>query len=1037
MLKHLLAFALGRRALVLAALAVFLVAGALACLRLDLDAYPGPAAPILEIVAQSPGQSAEEIERFVTIPIEVAVASTPGLRSVRSTSLYGLALVRAQFGAATDQAAALQQTISKLSGIGLPAGVQPTVAPANPTGEIYRYQLVGPPDMSALALKTLETWVVERRLKTVPGVRDVTGWGGPSKEYHVDVDLDRLAAYNLTLPQVLTAMGNANLNVGGRTLDVGEQSVTIRGIGLIDTIDDVRNIIITEAGGVPVTVRDVATVEIGAAPRVGIAGRDAQDDIVLGVVLIQPTEKTMTVVKRVEAEVARINTGGVLPRGVTLVPVYDRADLVQATLGTVLRNLAGGIVLIVAVLWLLLGSWRSAAIVAATIPCALLGAALVLALRGKPLDLLSIAPLDLGILVAGPALMVEAIVRRLQRADHAPAAETAPALRLRQILRAAAEIDRTIVVAVAITIAAFVPLLALPDPAGRIFDPMAQDYASALVGALIATVTVTPVLASILLPAHGTAPQGAVMRRLDRAYQQLLTMALHQRSRVLAGAGALGLVALATVPLLGSAPLPAPEEGNLWIRASLPTTISLDSGRKTVARIRAVLASFPEVATVVSQHGRPDDGSDAAGFSNAEFFVPLKPGAAKDKLIAAMRARLADAFLGVEFSVSQYIEDNVAEATSGVKGANAVKLFGSDLTTLEAAGSAIKSALAPVPGIADLGVVALLGQPSLLVKINRTESARYGLAPADVNAVVQTALAGATATSIYEGERRFPLVARLLPQYRDSVEAIRHIQIAVPNRNGPATYVPLSSIADIALGSGAAVIFRENNERYIPIRFGVRDRDVGGTVAAAQRAVATVALPPGYHVEWSGAFQQDTSWRLAAIVAASLIVIALPLYAWFNSAIKCLLALTPIAFAACGGVIALAVTGTPLGVAAAIGFVSLFGASAIGGMLLVTRYGELHQGGMDWFEAIRTAAETRLRPILLTALSACVGLLPAALSSGIGAQIARPLAIVTVGGMLLAPLLTLLVLPALASLLLPDAHDLERGAAAPDAAPAE
>ena len=1069
MLKSVLEFALTRRVMVLATLGIFLAGGIAAFLRLNIEAYPNPAPPILEIVAQNPGQSAEEIERFITIPIEIGIASTPGLRYVRSVSLYGLSFVRAQFTYDTDYYFAYQQTTNKLNALTLPAGVQPSISPSSLTGEIYRYQLVGPPGYSLMDLKTLETWVLERRLKTVPGVRDVTGWGGPNKEYHVDVDLERLAAYGLTLPQVLTAMGNSNINVGGRELQVGEQSVNIRGIGLINSVDDIKNTIITQANGVPIYVRDIANVEVGYTPRLGIAGRDHQDDVVLAIVLMQRDDKTLDVVKNVEAEIARINAGGILPDGVKIVPYYDRGELVHVTVGTVLHNLTYGVILIFLIQWIFLGNLRSAIIVAATIPCALLSAVFVLVMRGDSANLLSVGSLDLGIIVDGSVIMVENIFRRLQRDDHTPMEPQGTAShrkswapltgdiwseKTRQIFRAASEVDKSILFSVAITIAAFIPLFTMQGIEGQIFGPMAKTYAYALIGALVAAFTVTPVLASVILPRVVEEKETLVVRLLDHVYHRLLAKALRHRLTVLAGVAALVIITGSIVPFLGTEFLPKLEEGNLWIRASLPKTISIDAGRKVVTRIREVLLSYPEVVTVVSQHGRPDDGTDAAGFFNAEFFAPLKPfdqwprGVTKDKLVADMQARFDDEFIGVEFNFSQYIQDNVEEATSGVKGENSVKLFGRDLTFLEQKGNEIKDQMAKVRGVQDLGLFSVLGQPNLLVKIDRTASARYGFAPADVNAVVQTALAGQTATMIYEGERQFPLVARLLPQYRDSVEAIRNIQIANQNTGGPTTYVPLSAVADISMQSGASYIYRENNERYIPIKFSVRDRDLGGTVAEAQKLVArNVKLPAGYHLEWSGEFGalQEAKARLAIIVPLSVLLIMLLLYSLFNSVVKSLLALTTIPFAACGGLLALYVSGLNFSISSAIGFVSLFGVSVMDGILMLTYYTQLHQGGMPQLEAIQQAAETRMRQILMTAMSACIGLLPAAMSTGIGAQVQRPLATVVVGGMLLAPILTLFAVPVLGTFFLPDEQSMTRvkrrvpppAQAPPEGAPAE
>jgi cobalt-zinc-cadmium resistance protein CzcA len=764
---------------------------------------------------------------------------------------------------------------------------------------------------------------------------------------------------------------------------------------------------------------------------------------------MQRDEKTLDVVKRVEAEVDRINAGGILPSGVKLVPYYDRAELVHVTVGTVLHNLIYGVVLIFLIQWLFLGNLRSAIIVAATIPCALFSAVFVLVMRGDSANLLSVGSLDLGIIVDGSVIMVENIFRRLQRDDHTPVDQAPPPARqnwapvtgdiwtekTRQIFRAATEVDKSILFSVAITVAAFIPLFTMQGIEGQIFGPMAKTYAYALLGALIAAFTVTPVLASVLLPARVKEKETFVVRFLDHLYKRLLAQALRHRAMVLVGAAALGLLTAAIVPLLGTEFLPKLEEGNLWIRASLPKTISIESGRKVVSRIRDVLRSYPEIVTVVSQHGRPDDGTDPAGFFNAEFFAPLKPfdqwpsGVTKEKLVAEIQARFEDEFIGVEFNFSQYIQDNVEEATSGVKGENSVKLFGRDLTFLETKGNEIKSQMETVKGIQDLGLFSLLGQPSLLVKINRTESARYGFAPGDVNAVVQTALAGSTATNIYEGERQFPLVARLLPQYRDSIEAIRNIQIANQNGGSPTTYVPLSSVANISLESGASYIYRENNERYIPIKFSVRERDLGSTVAEVQDKVkAKVKLPPGYHIEWSGEFGalQEAKARLAIIVPLSVLLIMLLLYSLFNSVVKSLLALTTIPFAACGGLLALYLTGTNFSISSAIGFVSLFGVSVMDGILMLTYYTQLHQAGMPRLDALQNSAETRMRQVLMTAMSACIGLLPAAMSTGIGSQVQRPLATVVVGGLLLAPILTLFVVPVQGTFILPDEQFLKR-----------
>ncbi|MBV8169345.1 MAG: efflux RND transporter permease subunit [Alphaproteobacteria bacterium] len=1065
MLKAILAFALGRRVMVLALLLVFMGAGVAAYNSLNIEAYPNPAPPILEIVSQSPGQSAEEIERFITIPIEVAIASTPGLQYVRSISLYGLSFVRVQFTYATDYYFAYQQTLNKLNTLQLPNNVQPSISPASLTGEIFRYQLVGPPGFDLIELKTLQEWVVTRRLKTVPGVVSVVSWGGPNKEYHVDVDLNKLAAYNLTLQQVLTAVGNSNINVGGRTLSLGQQSANVRGVGLIDKVDDINNIVLQQSGGIPVLVKDVATVEVGYTPRLGIAGRDEQSDVVLAIVLMQRNEKTLEVVQRVEQEVDRINAGGILPPGVKIVPYYDRADLVGVTVHTVMHNLLFGIGLIFLIQWLFLGDLRCAIIVATTIPCALFFAAIILVVRGDSANLLSIGAIDLGIIVDGTVIMVENIFRRLQQAErraHAerdgvetppatalPAGDPSWSAKLRKVFAGAVEVDKPILFSIAITIAAFIPLFTMQGVEGQIFGPMARTYAYALCGALIATFTVTPVVSSLLLPDTVSEKETFAVRRLHHLYVWLQRRALDFRAVTLLAAGAVLSLVIVVGAHLGTEFLPKLEEGNLWIRASLPPTISLEGGAPIVKRIRQVLKEFPEIVTVVSQHGRPDDGTDPTGFFNAEFFAPLKPreqwrpGLTKEKLVEDMQKRFAQEFVGIEFNFSQYIQDNIQEAVSGVKGENSIKLFGKSLETLEDTAKKIQDVMETVPGVEDLGIFRELGQPNLVISVDRAQSARYGLAPGDVNAIVQAAIGGQEVTDVYEGERKFPLVVRLQPEFRSTVEQIRNIQVAAPI-NGQTAYIPLSDLTDIRLRSGASYIYRENNERYIPLKFSVRDRDLGSTVAEAQGKVAKqVKLPETYHLDWSGEFGalEAAQKRLAYIVPLSLFLIMIMLYSLFNSLRYSLLAVSGIPFAVCGGILALTVSGLNFSISAAVGFISLFGVSVMDGILLISSFAALYEAGMDRDAAIRQAAQARMRQMLMTALSASIGLLPAAISTGIGSQVQQPLATVIVGGMLVEPIMTLLIVPALVSVVMPRrAPALARSAAADTAehpAPAE
>lgn len=1032
MLKNVIAFSLARRTLVLIALGLFLGAGVVAFRRLNIEAYPDPSPPMMEILTQSEGQSAEEIERYITIPVEVAVAGMPGLQSVRSISLYGLSSIKVQFAYDTDYYFDQQQVLNRLNTLTLPNNAQPFLSPESAVGEIYRYQLVGPPGFSLMELKTLQDWVLERRFRTIPGVIDVVGWGGLTKEYHVDVDLHKLLAYHVTLPQVLTALNNSNLNVGARTLNIGEQAANVRGLGLIHSVDDINNIVLLQSGGTPVLLRDVAQAEVGSAPRLGIAGRDHEDDIVEGIILMRRGEKTSEVLTRIEAEVDKINTSQVLPAGVTLQPFYNRRDLIQVTTHTVLHNVIFGILLVFSIQYLFLGDLRSAIIVSVTIPVALFFSVIIMVLRGHSANLLSVGAIDFGIIVDSTVIMVENIFRHLREGGQVSAsAQTGEKEtpfhspftgKLQTILLSASEVDTAIFFSAAIIVAAFIPLFTMQGVEGQIFAPMAQTYGYALLGALLATFTISPALSAVLLPDHVVEKETLIVRKCKDVYGVLLGYALASRSVILGVALVLLGGTVAAVSRLGTEFLPKLEEGNLWIRASLPPTISLEAGDSSANTIRTLLGQVPEVTTVVSQHGRPDDGTDPTGFFNIEFFAPLKPkdhwrpGLTKEQLIDQLQHQFAQHFVGIGFNFSQTIQDNVEEAVSGVKGENSVKVFGPDLQSLSDIAQAMKSQLASVAGVQDVGIFEELGQPNVTINIDRARCARYGLAAGDVNAVIRAAIGGQAATDIYEGERHFPLVLRLSPEYRQSVDAIKAILLATPD----GAQVPLNDLATIALQAGASYIYREDNSRYIPIKFSVRGRDLGGTVAEAQVKIAqNVSLPQGYHVEWSGEFGelQEAEARLRYIVPLSVLLILMLLYSAFNSLRDSLLVLLTIPFAVMGGILALWVAGLHFSVSAAVGFISLFGVSVMEGIILVSYYNEIERTASSRDTAIRSAAIVRMRPVLMTCLSACIGLLPAALSTGIGSETQRPLATVIVGGMMLAPVLILVLLPVLLSLL--------------------
>ena len=1077
MLKGLLVFGLTRRPLVLLGLLVFVGAGLFAFSRLNIEAYPNPAPVILEITAQSPGQSAEEMERYFTIPIEVGLAATPGVDVIRSTSFYGLSFVRVTFQYGVDYYFALTQAAINLQqNVSLPNNVTPQIQGGSLVGEIYRYQVVGPPHFGLTNLRTIQDWILQRRLLTVPGVVQVNTWGGTTKEYEVEVDLHKLDAYNVTLPQLITAIGSANVNVGGRTINFGQQSVNIRGVGLLNDggdsdltqgyrVGDIEKIVLAQSNGVPVLVKDVAKVSVGHVPRLGKAGRDHEEDVVAAIVIMNRTLHTNDVVARVRAEIQKINSDGSLPPGVKLVPFYDRTTLVGVTTSTVLHNLVFGCLLIFLIQWIFLGDLRSAIIVGANIPFALFFSIIILVIRGEDANLLSVGAVDFGIIVDAAVILVENVYRNFQLgperrqallgqlaeqrwgADPTRSTETSEPRawtdRLRLILLSGLQVDRAIFFSTAIIVAAFIPLFTMQGVEGQIFGPMARTYAYALVGALIATFTVTPCLASLLLPEQVAEAETIVVRAIRSIYTPVLRWSLTNRRFTVV----IGLVFLAFSVFigsrLGSEFLPTLEEGNLWIRASMPPTISLEAGMPIVNKMREILLRHPEVITVVSQHGRPDNGSDATGFFNAEFFVPLKPfdewpsGMDKPKLIAELQAEFAKEFVGIDMNFSQYIQDNVEEGLSGVKGANSIKIVGPDLATLEKIARAALHEMLQVPGITDLGAFWVLGQPNLNINIDREKAARYGLNVNDVNTVVQAALGGTVATTLLEADRQFGVAVRLAPEYRNNIDEVRNLKVGVQTASGNA-YIPLSELASITLDTGASYIFRERNQRFVPIKFSVRGRDLAGAVAEAQERIGrNVKLPTGYRIEWAGEFEwlQQAKKRLLIILPITFAFILVLLYGLFNSFRDSLLALLGLPFAVCGGVLGLYVSGLDFSISAAIGFISLFGVSVMSGILIINGYYRVTARGVAPGEAMFHAVQEQMRPILMMTLSACIGLLPAAISTGIGSQVQRPLATVIVGGMLIGPIMLLVVVPALQTIFL-GRQAQATSQAAPDAAPA-
>jgi cobalt-zinc-cadmium resistance protein CzcA len=1067
MFKGLIAFCLSRRPIVVLGLVLFAGAGFIAFKMLNIEAYPNPTPVILEITAQAPGLSAEEMERYYTIPMEIGLYTTPGIDVIRSTSFYGLSFVRVSFKYGVDyHFAYAQASVAMQQNVSLPGGLIPTIQANSSTGEIYRYQVVGPPHFGIVNLRTVQDWIVARRLLTIPGIAAINSWGGPTKEFQVEVDPHKLEAYNVTVPQILTALGNANLNVGGREIRIGQQSINIRGVGLIDDggnedlrqgykVGDIENVVLAQSNGVPVLVRDVAKVYVGSRPRLGILGKDQQDDVVGSIVVMRRTEKTSDMIPKVREAIDKINRDGSLPPGVHVVPYYDRSSLVALTSHTVLHNLIFGCVLVFLIQWIFLGNLRSATIVGLNIPFALFFATILLVILGESANLLSVGAVDFGIIVDSAVILVENIFRNFQRdpeergsllqrlaegawgPDPTRSPEhTTPAHRwtdrLRLILISALQVDKAVLFSALITVSGFVPLFTMQGVEGQIFGPMARTYGYALAGALFATFTVTPVIASMLLPKHVKETETIVVRLLHRIYNPALRFALTHRALMVAinivfFAGTVWLIG----PRLGSEFLPHLEEGNFWIRASMPITLSLQDGEAAARKMREILLRHAEVITVVSQHGRPDDGSDAAPFSNVELFAPLKPfdewpaGLTKDKLTNQIQAELGNELPGVIFNFSQYIEDNIEEGISGVKGVNSVKVVGPSLQTITNIAEQLRDQMSKVRGITDLGIFPVLGQPNLNIKVDRAKAARYGLNSGDVNLVIQAAMGGAVATSVLEGDRQFELVVRYTPDYRDSIEKIRNIKVAYTTPTGANAYIPLRELATITLDTGAAWIYHEGVQRFIPVKFSVRGRDLGGTVEEAQERIAkNVKLPPGYRLVWAGEFGdlQEAKKRLEIIVPISFVLIAGMLYSLFNNFRDCLLTLAGIPDAVMGGILALYVSGLHFSISAAIGFVSLFGVSVMDGILMITFYNHERAKGFPPLESMYRAASTRMRPLLMTALSACIGLFPAAISTGIGSQVQRPLATVIVGGMLVGPVMLLLAVPALRMIFLGREH---------------
>ena len=1003
MINRIVQFALRQRMLVLLLVAFICVGGVISFQRMPVDAYPDLSPPMVEIITQWPGHASEEIERLVTVPTEVEMNGVPKMSVMRSISLYGLSDVILTFDEGTDDYFARQVVFQRLSEVTYPAGVSPTLAPlASPSGLVYRYVLESP-DRTAQELKTFEDWVIEREYKQVPGVADDSGFGGTVMQYQVVLDPARLYAYHITVPAVLQQLSVNNSNAGGGFYSQGGQIYYVRGLGLIRDTSDISAIVVGAQNGVPVRIRDIGEVVIGNAPRLGEFGFNKTDDAVEGVIMMRRGEQTQDVLKGVEAKTQQLNEH-ILPPDVKVRPYYDRSDLVKLTVDTVEHNMLLGMALVLLVLMAFLVSVRAAVIVALTIPISLLFSFIFLHARGIPANLLSIGAIDFGILIDGTLVMVENIFRELgaregQRYDLQEV-----------ILQAAKDVDRPIFYSVAVIIAGYLPIYVLSGPSGKLFKPMADTVAIALVGALVLTLTLVPVLCAYWFKKGVHERANKPFDWVRNIYAGQLEWCLDRPKTTMIGATLIFAATLLLIPFIGGEFMPHLDEGALWVRATMPYTVSFETASNFSPQVRNILLKYPMVTEVGSELGRPDDGTDPTGFFNDEFYVGLKPysdvswktGAihTKAQLTEDIQKQL-QAFPGVIFNYTQPAEDAVDEALTGLKSALAVKIYGPDLNVLQSKALDVKRKLSQVPGFEELTVVRELGQPSLLIDVDRDRIARYGINVADVEAMVQAAVGGQAATQVIQGEKLFDLVVRMKPEFRENAQQIGNLLVGAPSGQ----QIPLSDLANIHEAGGASFIYRENNSRYIGVQFSIQGRDLQSVVRNGQHSIADIArsLPPGYRLEWGGEYSEllQAQHQMVYIGPLAVLIIFMILFALYgNFKFPLVIAVGVIMTVPVGALIALKISNTPFSASSALGLIALTGVSVETAVILFSYINKLRIENKDIRTATREASLLRLRPIMMTALVACLGLLPAALSSGIGSDTQKPFAIVIVAGLI-------------------------------------
>jgi cobalt-zinc-cadmium resistance protein CzcA len=1009
-MKALIRTLLGYSAIVLIVFVVSLEVGVYAFSKLDIEAYPDPSPPLVEVITQNPSWSAEEMEQQVTVPVEATLNGTPHLDQVRSISIFGLSDVKLYFNFDSDYFRDKQEVLNRLQTLALPNGLQPQLSPWSPIGEIYRYQLTGG-GYSLNELKATQDWLVRRELKQVPGIIDITTFGGTTRQYQIEADPNKLLAMNVTLPQVLNAIQNSNANAGGNYLTLGDQNINIRAIGLLKNTDDIGSIVVAQHNGAPVLVRDIGEVKEGVQPRLGKVGRNGDPDVVLGIVLLQKQEKSLPALDGLKKKIHDLNRGTLLPPGMHISTVYDRTNLINTTTKTVRHVVFSGLFLVTLVLISMLGDLRISFIAAITIPFAVLFAFSMMVLTGQSANLISIGAIDFGILVDASIVVLESIYRKLShRTEHENNIDL--------IIEGASNASKPVLFATLIILVAFIPLFTMQGVPGKIFAPMSVTYGFALIGALIFSLIFAPVLAQLIVPtqlkqeSHETFLGSFLRRRYNKGLPRVLA------HRPLTWVVALICLVASGIlfTFVGGEFMPPLEEGNLWIRATLPQDISFDAAARIGDELREQIAKSPEVTQAVSQMGRPDDGTDVVTFNDVEVSVALKPpsewrpGLTKNGLIDEINHRLSR-IPGMDLNFSQNIQDNVEEAMSGVKGENSLKLFGDDFDTLSRLSNQIAGVMQSVRGVADVGIFRIGGQPSLLIRIDRAKAARYGLAAADVNATIQAAVGGAAVTQIIEGDRRFDLTVRFPERYRNGPEAIKGILLPTPDGGR----VPIAQIADVETRDGAFMIYRENGRRYIPIKFSVRGRDLATTIQDLQHQLANkIKLPSGYDYTWAGEFDslRKEQRRLAFIIPISLVAILVLLYIQFRTWKDALIVLGTLPFSAIGGVLTLFLTQTPFSISAAVGFTSLTGVATLGAVVFLSgiRRAQAEEG----FDAgLKRGCSDEMRPVVMACMAAGLGLCPAALANGIGAQAQQPLARVVVGGMLTTVIAILFMMPLL------------------------